>query len=291
MENSQLEHKLTAEQIEHDCPAKLEELGRRIATHLQKAHTYEKKACECDEKADQHITSAAKYLAEAKEACNDGGFAAFHEKYCPDLGKTRVNDLLQIGTGKKTVNEIRASIRERVAKHRANKKIKATESERPEAELASDSVTVTDKTELTPPPPEGVTMASPIHPSSTVADQATESATVRRAVNSGNDRVSCFTAIFLELKRKIDKRSPEYFVRTGVSADDLATAGKFLLELATLKQSAPKATKRLVPQGNGLVSTEESAEAMRAAHAANDARADAAERASRPDEHPQSSIE
>ena len=66
-----------------------------------------------------------------KETCDESGFAAFQEKFFPNLGRSRTYELLAIGTGKKSVEEVRASTRERVARYRASK---------------AASVTVTDNT-------------------------------------------------------------------------------------------------------------------------------------------------
>ena len=124
------EHKLTAGQVEGDCPAILQELGKRIAVHLEKAR-------KCEEKAEQHYTTAAQHLAEAKEACDDGGFEAFQEKYFPALGRTRVYELLSIATNKKSIEQVRADTRARTARSRAKKKAEA-------------SATVADKPEPDP---------------------------------------------------------------------------------------------------------------------------------------------
>ena len=113
------QHKLTAAQVEDACPAPVQELGKRISAHLVKAR-------QCEEKADQHYRTVAQCLAKAKEACDDGGFDAFREKFCPDLGKTRTYELLAIASGKKSVGQIRADTRERTARSRANKKADAS---------------------------------------------------------------------------------------------------------------------------------------------------------------------
>jgi hypothetical protein len=114
--------KITAAQIKESFPAELEDLGELIAVHLEKSRKY-------DDKADQHRATAGRYLAQAKDLCDEGGFEAFREKVCPDLGRSRAYELLAIANNKKSVSELRASTRERVARHRANK---------------TESVTVTD---------------------------------------------------------------------------------------------------------------------------------------------------
>src|SRR5262249_11250141 len=80
--------------------------GTRIAVHLEKAR-------KCEEKAEQHYTTVAQHLARTKEACDDGGFDAFREKFCPDLGRTRVYELLSIGADKKSIEQVRAETRAR----------------------------------------------------------------------------------------------------------------------------------------------------------------------------------
>lgn len=106
---------LTAREIEKNCPAHVEGWGKQAAAHYDKATLYESKA-------EQHWIAIGRYLAKAKEACDGGGFAAFREKFCPHLGKTRINELLRIGTGEKTPEETKSATRERVRKSRAAKK-------------------------------------------------------------------------------------------------------------------------------------------------------------------------
>jgi hypothetical protein len=118
---------LTAAQVEKSCPVRLQDLGKRIAAHLAKA-------AQCDEKVEQHRISAGQLLAEAKKACDGGGFNAFREKFFPNLGKSRAYELLAIATNKKSVEETRADTRERTARSRANKK-----------EAAANSATVAEK--------------------------------------------------------------------------------------------------------------------------------------------------
>ena len=113
-DNHTTEHKVTAEDVENNCPATLQDLGKRIAVYLEKARR-------SDEKAKQYYTTIAQHLAEAQRICDDVGFKAFREKFFPDLGKSRVYELLQIATNKKSIEQINASRRERVAKHRAKK--------------------------------------------------------------------------------------------------------------------------------------------------------------------------
>jgi hypothetical protein len=111
---------VTAAQI---AKGQLEPLGKRIAVHLEKMRGYEAKAQEKAgvelRKAEDHWNSVSQLLAEAKAKCDSGGFKAFQSKYCPDLGRSRIYELLAIGSGKKTIEASRAATRGRVKKHRA----------------------------------------------------------------------------------------------------------------------------------------------------------------------------
>jgi hypothetical protein len=101
----------------------LSDLGKRIATHLAKMRQYEaevvKKAGVALKKADDHCTSVAQLLAEAKTQCRTEGFKAFQEKYAPDFSRSRLYELLAIGSGNKTEEDVRAESRARKAKSRA----------------------------------------------------------------------------------------------------------------------------------------------------------------------------
>jgi hypothetical protein len=74
--NSQIP--FTAAQIEKDCPARLQQIGREIAERLKKAERQEKLA------ADNAI-AVDRLLAQAKRLCDDGGFKKFRELFCPRL--------------------------------------------------------------------------------------------------------------------------------------------------------------------------------------------------------------
>jgi hypothetical protein len=63
-------------------------------------------------------------LAEAKAQCDAGGLKAFKRKYCPNLGRSRIYELLAIGSGKKTFEQLRTEKRASVAKSR--KKVSTT---------------------------------------------------------------------------------------------------------------------------------------------------------------------
>lgn len=107
----------------------LENLGKDVAARLKKVREYEAAAREKAgvelQKADDHRISITQTLANVKAQCSGVGFKAFREKYCPDLGRSRVYELLAIGSGKKTVEETRVETRKRTAKSRA--KVSATD--------------------------------------------------------------------------------------------------------------------------------------------------------------------
>jgi hypothetical protein len=122
---------LTAARIKKDCPVLVQDLGQLIAVHYDKL-------VQCEGKAEQHKIAMGKLLMQAKEACDAGGFTAFRERFCPNLGKSRAHELLLIASGKKTLEETKTTTRERVKKHRAAKKAVASK-------VSASSVTVTDE--------------------------------------------------------------------------------------------------------------------------------------------------
>ena len=226
------EHKLTAEQVEEDCPAKLQELGKQITAHLTKA-------TQCEDKAEQHRISAGQLLAEAKKACDDGGFDAFREKCCPKLAKSRAYELLAIAINKKSIEESKANTRGRVAKHQANK---------------ANSVTVTEKPSSIPKSDDAPGEAE-IEAPSIVPEQTPELAKPRSSVQPKDDALFGFTAVVLDLDRRTAKQKPGRFATTSVAADKLAKLGKFLSDLAILKKAdASKPMPAARSEGNATVS-------------------------------------
>ena len=220
-------HKLTAAQVERDCPAILQDLGKRIAVHLEKAR-------KCEEKAKQHYATIAQHLAKAKEACDDGGFKAFREKFFPDLGKTRVYELLLIATNKKSIEQVRAGTRARTARSRANKKAKVS------ATVADKSKPAPETSERQESPPE----VAPADAASIVPEQRPEAAAPRRAVTSKDEALFGFTATVLDLVRRTRGQKVGRFAKTAVKADDLAKLGKFLTDLADLKKPSAESVEQ-----------------------------------------------
>ena len=231
------ERKLTAAQVEENCPAILEDLGKRIAVHLEKAR-------KCAEKAEQHYTAIAQHLAKAKETCDGGGFDAFREKFFPDLGRTRVYELLSIGANKKSIEQVRADTRARTARSRANKKAEAS------AAVADKSEPAPETSERQESPPE----VAPADAPNIVPDQRPEAAAPRRAVTPKDEALFGFTETVSDLIGRTRAQKVDRFAKTAVEADDLAKLGKFLIDLADLKK--PSA----VHDNNDAASVERSAE-------------------------------
>jgi hypothetical protein len=128
-----LNEKFSAERINGDCcPLIIRDLGERAKAHLDKADKYE-------EKAEQHKKSLALVLAQAKELCDEDGFDAFRAKFCPAVGRTRAYELLAIATNKKSIEEIRAANRERVARHRAKSSVTVTDANKTDVSKSTDS--------------------------------------------------------------------------------------------------------------------------------------------------------
>jgi len=101
----------------------LADLGKEIAARLQKVRAYETAASEKAgvelQKAQDHRDAIAKLLVEAKAKCRGLGFKTFKEKYCPDFGRSKIYQLLQIGRGDTTADEIRETKRVQKRKERA----------------------------------------------------------------------------------------------------------------------------------------------------------------------------
>jgi hypothetical protein len=202
--------KFTAAQVNEDCPLRLQQIGKEIAERLTKV----------DKQitlADNHAIAINKLIEEAKELCDASGFEVLQEQFFPDLGRTRIYELLAIATNKKSVEEIRASTRKRVAKSRANK--------------AAASATVADKTEPqtkeASPEVEGGLITGPLA-------ETTGSAKSRSGVNPRDFTEVNFTKYVMELDKITHKKRSDRFAKTAVPADILDRLGKYLTKLSEL---------------------------------------------------------
>jgi hypothetical protein len=115
--------KLTAAQIKKSAGkprqrgtiGELHDIGRQIQAKVEILNRLGGKAVDMKDSID-HL------LADAEKLCDQGGFEAFKKCYCQGLGQSRTYELLAIQQGRKTVEDIRAATRRRVAEHRAAKR-------------------------------------------------------------------------------------------------------------------------------------------------------------------------
>jgi hypothetical protein len=243
------EPKFTAQQIETDCPDVLKRIGKEITARI-------KKAGKQIEQAQNHSISVDKLIAQARELCNDGGFTAFQRMFFPDLGKSRVYELLAIGTNKKSAEETRADTRSRVAKHRANKAADAQFRYSNGSSEPDEQGTIKEPDEIEAP--------------SIASQQSTEPAKPRNGVAPGNEALSGFTVRVLELNRTTENRPPGRFFKTAVPVEVLERVGNLLINIAKHKKfDAVEATPAVALRGN--VSDEQPAEDTSAERPVQDA--------------------
>jgi hypothetical protein len=95
----------------------------------------------------------------------------------------------------------------------------------------------------------------------------------RSAGNQRGEFLHDFSSAVVEVIRITKTRKAKHFAKTTVPADDLARLGKFLTDVANLKESVAKPTVTVISYGNVAVPPEQSAEEMKAKHAALDAAA------------------
>ncbi len=114
--------------------AELETIGKEIAERVKKMRDYEataqeKAGVELKNAKDQRDTITGVLLVQAKAKCKVTGesFKEFQAKYCPDLSRSRLYEILAIADGRKTREQVQAATRDRTAKSRANK-VSATSS-------------------------------------------------------------------------------------------------------------------------------------------------------------------
>jgi hypothetical protein len=205
--------KFTALQIQTECPTRLQQIGQEIKERLEKARKYH-------QDAEDHLIAVNQRITEAKLLCDTGGFKKFREMFCPQLSKSQAYVLHAIGSGRKTLAQHRTEQRDRQRKSRAKCK-----------SPPDNSVTVTEKPE------------APKNPKlQTGGDKPRKG---ESAIPSGDETLSRFSGLVLELVRVTDKKRAERFDRTSVSANDLRKLGKLLTNVADLKESAVADRERI----------------------------------------------
>jgi len=118
---------------------RLKDIGREIKARVGKLDQLGGKTVDMIDSID-HL------LADAEKLCDPAGFTfeAFKKTYCPELGQSRTYELLAIRDGRKTLEEIRAETRKRVAKYRGAAK-DVTEKDSVTRQPFSSPTTETDK--------------------------------------------------------------------------------------------------------------------------------------------------
>jgi hypothetical protein len=226
------EPKFTATQIEKNCPARLQQIGKEIKERLEKARKYH-------QQAEDHLIAVNARI-------NDNGFNKFRELFCPELRKSQAYVLHAIGSGKKTLEQHRTEQRDRKRKSRGQQKSQP-----------ANSVTVTEK----PNEGEGSTGTSALQVTNSTTEQTPEPPKPRSAVAPGGEALRAFTVRTMELHRTTDKRPPKRFAATPVPVEVLEQLGNLLIGIAKLKK--PEAVKPAPSAVGGVTSVEPSAEDLR----------------------------
>ena len=126
----------------------LQQDGKFIAAQIKAMHGYEAAAEEKAgvemKKALDHRTTVEKRLADVYAKCKGDGIKAFRAMYAPDFGRTKLYEILAIGSGKTTREEIRTKERDKKRTQRSEKSsgqanVPDTSPEpQPEASLTND---------------------------------------------------------------------------------------------------------------------------------------------------------
>jgi hypothetical protein len=101
----------------------LEQEGQFIAAQIKAMRGYEAAAEEKAgvelKKAQNNRTTVEKRLADVYAKCKADGIKAFRAMYAPDFGRTKLYQILAIGSGKTTREEIRTKERDKKREQRA----------------------------------------------------------------------------------------------------------------------------------------------------------------------------
>lgn len=103
----------------------LEQDGKFVAAQIKAMRGYEAAAEEKAgvemKKALDHRTTVEKRLADVYAKCKGDGIKAFRAMYAPDFGRTKLYEILAIGSGKTTREEIRTKERDKKRAQRSEK--------------------------------------------------------------------------------------------------------------------------------------------------------------------------
>jgi hypothetical protein len=214
-----INQKLAAEQIENECPECLRKIANEIKVRLSKADKQ-------TQQAQDHLIAVERLLAEAKSLCDDGGFQKFRELFCPQLGKSQAYALLSIAAGKKTLADHRMNERDR--KRQSRKALRAAAENSGTVPEKADPTTASQDTPAVPDESagDGVGVGSPADP-----------AKCQTVVAPKDEAVFAFTASVMNLLQKTKGVKFERFVSARVPAEDLAKLGRYLSNLAGLKEA------------------------------------------------------
>jgi hypothetical protein len=224
----QVEHKLTALDVENECPDRLKSIAKEIKERLVK---YEKQK----QVAQDHLVAIGQLLAEARDLCDRDGFKKFRELYCPQLGKTQAYAMRAIAAGKKSLAQHRAEESERKRRTRARQRAATESGTVPENRLVQQDDPIeagqaeTDAAEPEQTPELGEQRdAEPTGNSTKKKPESRRSGVAREdtALIYFNERV-------LDLIQKTKSQKIERFVKTAIPADDLGRLGNSSAALRT----------------------------------------------------------
>jgi hypothetical protein len=164
---------------------RLLQIGREIAARVEKLDKIGVKAVD-------HVDSIKHLLAEAEKLCETAEvFETFKQTHCPNLGRSRTYELLAIEEGRKSLEDIRASTRARVTKHRAAAKRHVTDKSSVTAAINGQSISTDGFGEAAKKQVEAVIAGLPpsweTPTSEPIEPTAEASAEVRKAENAALD--------------------------------------------------------------------------------------------------------
>jgi hypothetical protein len=222
---------------------KLEAIGDEIKVRVGKIDHLGGKAVDMFDSINHLLADAEKLCGPAEITFED-----FKKTYCPEFGRSWTYELLALQEGRKSLEEIRAATRKRVARHRANVTDKPSVTSDPAEDVNRQPSS--SPTPVSTGSPErdidavkaagGALAGEPVdearkdHPSSTTDAPA---AAKSSAINAADIALEGFTVHVLDLIRRIAKHPAKRFAGTAVPGDELLKLGEFFTELRQIKSS------------------------------------------------------